>query len=164
MVKGELRIENVEAMWAFGSRLGDVLQAGDVLLLEGDLGAGKTTLMQGVARGLGISESVESPTFMLINEYFSGRVPFYHLDLYRLEDPREVEELYLEGFWEGSERDLGVMAIEWCDRLPYLPERCLRVSIAFAGEGRVVGWEFGGDWDEGAPVLGFLGVGGLDGN
>ncbi len=164
MLKGELRVETVEAMWAWGSRLGAVLRAGDVLLLAGDLGAGKTTLMQGVARGLGILESVESPTFTLINEYFSGRVPFYHLDLYRLEDPREVADLYLEGFWEGAERELGVMAIEWCDRLPYLPERFLRLSIGFSGEGRSIEWEFGGDWGGGgeegvggAPLLEVLG-------
>lgn len=147
MVNGELRIENAEAMRGLGVRLGEVLRGGDVVLLDGDLGAGKTTLMQGVAVGLGIVESVESPTFALIHEYFSGRVPFYHLDLYRLETPSEVEALYLEGFWDGSERPLGVMAIEWCDRLCYLPERFLRVSIGFCGEGRVLRVKGVGDWD-----------------
>ena len=149
MLNVEVRIENADAMREFGFRLGEVLGAGDVVLLEGDLGAGKTTLMQGVAIGLGIVESVESPTFALIHEYFSGRVPFYHLDLYRLEEPGEVEALYLEGFWDGSERELGVMAIEWCDRLVYLPDRFLRVSIGFWGEGRVLRFGGVGDWDLG---------------
>lgn len=149
MLNVEVRVENEGLMREFGVRLGIVLGAGDVLLLTGELGAGKTTLMQGVAVGLGVLESVESPTFALIHEYFSGRVPFYHLDLYRLEEPEEVEALYLEGFWDGSERDLGVMAIEWCDRLCYLPERFLRVSIGFCGEGRVLRFEGVGDWDVG---------------
>ena len=149
MLNVKVRVENEGLMREFGVRLGIVLGAGDVLLLTGELGAGKTTLMQGVAVGLGVLESVESPTFALIHEYFSGRVPFYHLDLYRLEEPEEVEALYLEGFWDGSERDLGVMAIEWCDRLCYLPERFLRVSISFCGEGRVLRFEGVGDWDVG---------------
>ena len=149
MLNVEVRVENEGLMREFGVRLGIVLGAGDVLLLTGELGAGKTTLMQGVAVGLGVLESVESPTFALIHEYFSGRVPFYHLDLYRLEEPEEVEALYLEGFWDGSERDLGVMAIEWCDRLCYLPERFLRVSIGFCGEGRILRFEEVGDWDVG---------------
>lgn len=149
MLNVEVRVENEGLMREFGVRLGTVLGAGDMLLLTGELGAGKTTLMQGVAVGLGVLESVESPTFALIHEYFSGRVPFYHLDLYRLEEPEEVEALYLEGFWDGSERDLGVMAIEWCDRLCYLPERFLRVSIGFCGEGRILRFEGVGDWDVG---------------
>lgn len=149
MLNVEVRVENEGLMREFGVRLGTVLGAGDVLLLTGELGAGKTTLMQGVAVGLGVLESVESPTFALIHEYFSGRVPFYHLDLYRLEEPEEVEALYLEGFWDGSERDLGVMAIEWCDRLCYLPERFLRVSIGFCGEGRILRFEGVGNWDVG---------------
>ena len=149
MLNVEVRVENEGLMREFGVRLGTVLGAGDVLLLTGELGVGKTTLMQGLAVGLGVLESVESPTFALIHEYFSGRVPFYHLDLYRLEEPEEVEALYLEGFWDGSERDLGVMAIEWCDRLCYLPERFLRVSIGFCGAGRVLRFEGVGDWDVG---------------
>ena len=149
MLNVEVRVENEGLMREFGVRLGTVLGAGDVLLLTGELGVGKTTLMQGLAVGLGVLESVESPTFALIHEYFSGRVPFYHLDLYRLEEPEEVEALYLEGFWDGSERDLGVMAIEWCDRLCYLPERFLRVSIGFCGEGRILRFEGVGDWDVG---------------
>ena len=149
MLNVEVRVENEGLMREFGVRLGTVLGAGDVLLLTGELGVGNTTLMQGLAVGLGVLESVESPTFALIHEYFSGRVPFYHLDLYRLEEPEEVEALYLEGFWDGSERDLGVMAIEWCDRLCYLPERFLRVSIGFCGEGRILRFEGVGDWDVG---------------
>ena len=87
-----------EATRKFGVALGRSLPPGTVILLQGDLGAGKTTLVQGIAEGLGISDSIESPTFTLINEYFTGRVPLYHLDLYRLE-PEEAEDLHLETYW-----------------------------------------------------------------
>lgn len=104
------------------------LPPGTVILLEGDLGAGKTTLVQGIGQGLGISESIDSPTFTLINEYFEGRIPLYHLDLYRLEPP-EVAALHLESYWEGIETPLGIVAIEWAEKLRELPGQYLRISL-----------------------------------
>ena len=88
-----------EATQNLGRQLGKSLPPGSILLLKGDLGAGKTTLVQGIGEGLGITDAIVSPTFTLINEYPEGRVPLYHLDLYRLE-PAEVRSLYLEQYWD----------------------------------------------------------------
>ena len=126
-----------EATRKFGVALGRSLPAGTVILLQGDLGAGKTTLVQGIAEGLGISDSIESPTFTLINEYFGGRIPLYHLDLYRLE-PDEVEALHLESYWDGLEMDLGIVAIEWAEKLPYKPDNYLQISLNYCDKGRQI--------------------------
>ena len=117
-----------------GIALGHSLNAGNIILLEGDLGAGKTTLVQGIGEGLGISDPIVSPTFTLINEYMEGRLPLYHLDLYRLE-PKQVAALNLETYWEGVEVTLGIVAIEWAERMPYKPDSYLRVSLTYADEG-----------------------------
>ncbi|WP_293335596.1 tRNA (adenosine(37)-N6)-threonylcarbamoyltransferase complex ATPase subunit type 1 TsaE [Microcoleus sp. CAWBG58] len=132
-----LPLPDAEATRKLGIKLGRSLPPGTAILLQGDLGAGKTTLVQGIAEGLGISESVESPTFTLINEYFAGRIPLYHLDLYRLE-PQEAEALHLESYWDGLERDLGIVAIEWAERLPYKPENSLRISLSYCDSGRQI--------------------------
>lgn len=111
-----------------GRQLGEQLAAGAVLLLQGDLGAGKTTLIQGLGAGLGIAESIDSPTFTLVNEYLDGRVPLYHLDLYRL-NGAEVADLFLETYWEGAEVEPGIVAIEWAERLVHRPEEYLWVEL-----------------------------------
>ena len=137
MTKMILSLPDAEATRKLGIKLGRSLPPGTVILLQGDLGAGKTTLVQGIAEGLGISESVESPTFTLINEYFAGRIPLYHLDLYRLE-PEEAEALHLESYWDGLERDLGIVAIEWAERLQYKPENYLQISLNYLDNGRQI--------------------------
>jgi tRNA threonylcarbamoyladenosine biosynthesis protein TsaE len=129
----KLVLPNAAATRSLGIRLGRTLPAGSTLLLEGDLGSGKTTLVQGLGAGLGIQETIDSPTFTLINEYLEGQLPLYHLDLYRLQ-PAEVADLNLESYWEGIEYPPGIMAIEWAERLPYLPERYLRVSLRHQSE------------------------------
>ena len=97
-----------------GRRLAPTLDRGSVLLLVGDLGAGKTALVRGLAEGLGIApEEVSSPTFTLMQEYRGGRVPLIHVDLYRLNDAREIDELGLEELGLDS-----VLAIEWAEKLP----------------------------------------------
>lgn len=111
-----------------GELLGRSLPAGSILLLEGDLGAGKTTLVQGIGLGLGITEPIVSPTFTLVNEYTEGRIPLYHMDLYRLE-PAEIEALYLDQYWEGQDLPLGIVAIEWGDRLRVAPSPNLHLSL-----------------------------------
>ncbi|GAB4527627.1 MAG: tRNA (adenosine(37)-N6)-threonylcarbamoyltransferase complex ATPase subunit type 1 TsaE [Pleurocapsa sp.] len=111
-----------------GYLLGQYLPSGSVILLEGDLGAGKTTLVQGIGEGLGIGELIVSPTFTLINEYTDGRIPLYHLDLYRLE-PEQVNSLYPEIYWEGIEVEPGITAIEWQQRLPYKPSQYLEIKL-----------------------------------
>jgi len=125
---GETHSEEETA--AVGRDLAARLSPGDVLLLFGDLGAGKTAFVRGLAEGLGVSrDEVSSPTFTLIQEYRGGRLPLFHVDLYRIEDPREFDELGLDEIAEE-----GVLAIEWADRLPSPPPAAVRVSIAHAGD------------------------------
>jgi tRNA threonylcarbamoyladenosine biosynthesis protein TsaE len=111
-----------------GERLGALLFPGDVIFLMGELGAGKTCLTQGIARGLGIDGWVCSPTFILVGEY-RGRVRLYHADLYRLEDPIEVADLDLARLSED-----GVLIVEWPERAPeWLPAEYLLIQIEHAG-------------------------------
>lgn len=123
----------IEQTRSLGISLGRTLGAGSVIFLEGDLGSGKTTLVQGIGAGLGINESIVSPTFTLINEYTAGRLPLYHIDLYRLQ-LQEVVALHLETYWEGVEFPLGIMAVEWADRLEYLPPGYLQIRLNYAGD------------------------------
>ncbi|MFS0517009.1 tRNA (adenosine(37)-N6)-threonylcarbamoyltransferase complex ATPase subunit type 1 TsaE [Nostoc sp. UIC 10607] len=127
-------LSDTEATLRLGIALGESLTPGSVILLEGDLGSGKTTLVQGIGKGLGITEPIVSPTFTLINEYTEGRLPLYHLDLYRLE-PQEVAALNLESYWEGFEVIPGIVAIEWAERLPYKPNSYLSVSLTYGHGG-----------------------------
>jgi tRNA threonylcarbamoyladenosine biosynthesis protein TsaE len=113
-----------------GRELAATLSAGDVVLLYGDLGAGKTAFVRGLAEGLGAPpEEVSSPTFTLVQEYRGGRVPLTHVDLYRLNDSREIEDLGLDEIAAGA-----VLAIEWAERLPAAPPNVVRVSLEHAGE------------------------------
>lgn len=105
---------------SLGTLLGQALGVGAVLLLQGNLGSGKTTLVQSLGAALGITDEIVSPTFTLVNEYLEGRLPFYHLDLYRLAPP-EVVDLHPEHYWQGEEFPLGIVAIEWPERLLVLP-------------------------------------------
>lgn len=109
-----------------GRLLGQLLQPGDVLVVSGELGAGKTTFVQGLAEGLGIEAQVTSPTFTIIHEYQGTRCPLYHIDAYRLEDPREAEELGLEEYFYGD----GITAVEWAENIiQLLPQDYLYVKI-----------------------------------
>ncbi|YAI82809.1 MAG: tRNA (adenosine(37)-N6)-threonylcarbamoyltransferase complex ATPase subunit type 1 TsaE [cyanobacterium endosymbiont of Rhopalodia sterrenbergii] len=123
-----IELPSTKATLNLGEQLGQLLPTRTVILLEGNLGVGKTTLVQGIGRGLNITEPIVSPTFTLINEYTRGRLPFYHLDLYRLE-PQEVEKLYPELYWEYQEVPQGVTAIEWAQRLPYQPSNYLKIQL-----------------------------------
>ncbi|WP_414548435.1 tRNA (adenosine(37)-N6)-threonylcarbamoyltransferase complex ATPase subunit type 1 TsaE [Anabaena sp. CCY 0017] len=127
-------LTDAEATLRLGIILGQNMTAGSVILLEGDLGTGKTTLVQGIGQGLGITESIVSPTFTLINEYTQGHFPLYHLDLYRLE-PSEVIALNLETYWEGFEVMPGIVAIEWAERMPYKPDIYLSLVLTHGDDG-----------------------------
>jgi len=120
----EIKTKSPEETRKLACQLAQRLSPGTVILLFGDLGAGKTTFVQGLAKGLGVPEDyyVSSPTFALINEY-PGRLPLYHVDLYRLE-PEDVEEL---GLPELAER--GIMVVEWAEKLPFSFPRVIRVEI-----------------------------------
>jgi tRNA threonylcarbamoyladenosine biosynthesis protein TsaE len=111
-----LDLPNLDATTRLGQWLGETLAPGAVLLLAGDLGAGKTSLVQAIATALGITDVVTSPTFTLLCEYPEGRIPLYHFDLYRLE-PEGLGRLNLDLYWEGDEVELGIVAIEWSERL-----------------------------------------------
>ena len=132
-----LALTDTEATRSLGIMLGRCLDAGSVILLEGDLGSGKTTLVQGIGIGLGITEPIVSPTFTLINEYIEGRLPLYHLDLYRLQ-PQEVAALYPETYWEGIDFPLGIVAIEWAIRLNDKPNNYLSIHLTHTTQGRKV--------------------------
>jgi tRNA threonylcarbamoyladenosine biosynthesis protein TsaE len=115
-----------------GERIGKCLQAGDILLLFGELGAGKTTLIQGITAGLEVApdQYVRSPSFTLINEY-KGRLPIYHVDLYRIESTAELADLGLEDYFFGE----GVTLVEWGEKL--FPRGDTQKAIAFGIEKRV---------------------------
>ena len=121
--------EKPEYTFQFGKNLGKHLLPGDVVALVGELGAGKTTLTQGIVRGLGVGEEhyIGSPTFTLINEY-RGRVPVYHLDFYRIETPEELVNLGLEEYLYGE----GVAVIEWADKIrTLLPEEHMMITLQY---------------------------------
>lgn len=112
-----------------GERLGSLCAPGDLILLEGSLGAGKTALAQGIGRGLGVAAPVNSPTFTLVKEY-RGRIPLYHFDLYRLDDAEQAFELGIEEYLEGD----GVCVVEWAERAAALwPSDHLRIHLVIAG-------------------------------
>ncbi|PLR76523.1 tRNA (adenosine(37)-N6)-threonylcarbamoyltransferase complex ATPase subunit type 1 TsaE [Bacillus sp. V3-13] len=111
----------------FSRQLGGLLQPGDVIALEGDLGAGKTTFTKGLAAGLGITKNVNSPTFTIIKEY-KGRIPLYHMDVYRVED--EFEDLGFDEYFEGD----GVTVVEWAHLIrDQLPEELLTIFLYHVG-------------------------------
>jgi tRNA threonylcarbamoyladenosine biosynthesis protein TsaE len=112
-----------------GERLGRLLRAGDVVLLSGELGAGKTVLAQGIGRGLGVTDPIKSSSFVIMNEYDGTSLRMFHADLYRLEDPEQVAELALE---ELAAR--GVLLVEWPERAPdELPAEHLLVRLSYDG-------------------------------
>ena len=114
-----------------GDRLAGQLKAGDVVLLRGDLGCGKSELTRGLARGLGISETVTSPSFTILNVYESGRIPLYHFDWYRLESEEELYELGMDEYLGGD----GIAAVEWPDQCPgALPEDALEITLTYRDE------------------------------
>lgn len=116
----------VDETQAVAQALGKLVQPGDVICLAGDLGAGKTTFTQGLAKGLGIEEPVSSPTFTIIKEYDDGRVPLYHMDIYRLAEAAVQEDLGYEDYFYGA----GVSVIEWSEYLAeLLPEDRLVITI-----------------------------------
>lgn len=118
--------QTAEETRALAARLAARLRPGDILLLEGALGAGKTTFVQGLAEGLGVRAPVTSPTFTLLQEYPGAQGPLLHFDLYRLDRPEEVVDL---GFEESLERG-GVVVVEWAERLGWLtPPEHLRICM-----------------------------------
>lgn len=111
---------------ALGERIGQQAAPGEIYTLTGDLGVGKTVFTQGVAKGLGIDEPVNSPTFTILQVYEEGRMPFYHFDVYRIGDVEEMEEIGYEDCFYGE----GVCLIEWAELIrDILPEDCRHITI-----------------------------------
>lgn len=128
MNKYEFTSNRTEDTLSFAEKLGKLLKKKDVLLLEGDLGAGKTTFTKGLAKGLGIKRNVNSPTFTIIKEYM-GRLPLYHMDVYRLED--SFEDLGFDEYFEGD----GVTVVEWAHYIEeQLPEERLAIHLFHQGD------------------------------
>ena len=108
-----MKSASAEQTEALGAALGECLQNGDVVLLKGDLGAGKTCFSKGVAKGLGITSDIVSPTFNIVIQYDDGRIPLYHFDLYRLEEPDELEDV--DFYYLIDRNTCGVSLVEWAD-------------------------------------------------
>jgi len=116
----------------FASRFVKKLKKGDILCLIGDLGSGKTTFIQGLARGLGIKENVSSPTFVLLNQY-RGKLPLYHFDLYRLDNTDEIRNLGYEEFFYGG----GIAVVEWAEKLKELmPKKYIEIKFQVLGKNK----------------------------
>lgn len=121
----EIKLNGLDETREFGIRLGKLLKSGDILCLNGDLGAGKTTLTKSIGLGLEVEDYITSPTFTLINEY-DGRIPVYHFDVYRLENVEELYDLGFDEYFYGA----GVSIIEWADKIEkLLPKERIVVDI-----------------------------------
>ena len=121
-----LETRSPEETFRVGMRLGQEAKAGQVFTLTGDLGVGKTVFTQGLAKGLGIEEAVNSPTFTIVQIYEGGRLPFYHFDVYRIGDIEEMDEVGFEDYVMGE----GVSLIEWANLIEeILPEKRTEVVI-----------------------------------
>lgn len=128
MIEYIVRTNSKEETLQFSKELAQKLQPGDVITLEGDLGAGKTTFTKGLAVGLDIYKNVSSPTFTIIKEY-NGRLPLYHMDVYRLED--SYEDLGFDEYFEGQ----GVTVVEWAHLIEeQLPNELLQIKITHGEE------------------------------
>ena len=128
-VKIKLYADNLGVTQLIATQLAQLVSAGTIILLGGDLGSGKTTFMQAFGHALGISSTIASPTFTLIDEYTEGRLPLYHIDLYRLE-PSQVPSLHLEEYWRGEDFPLGIVAIEWASKLLNVPPQHLQINLS----------------------------------
>lgn len=117
---------NAEETFQLGVKIGKQARPGEIYTLNGDLGVGKTVFTQGVARGIGIEEPVNSPTFTIVQVYEEGRMPFYHFDVYRIGDIEEMEEIGYDDYFFGN----GICLIEWAELIQeLLPEQIISVTI-----------------------------------
>ncbi len=122
----EYDTNSAQETFALGKRMGEAANAGELYALYGDLGVGKTVFAQGFVAGLGITEPLASPTFTILKEYDEGRLPLYHFDVYRIEDPDEMDEI---GYYDKLDGD-GVCLIEWPSQIEeILPREMIRITI-----------------------------------
>ncbi len=122
----EIKISTLEETKKFSKKLANKLKAGDIIGIIGDLGAGKTTISKEIAKEIGVSEIVTSPTYTIVNEYHSGRVPFYHFDVYRINDSDDLFEIGYEDYFFGK----GITVVEWADLVEdLLPSDAIIIKI-----------------------------------
>jgi tRNA threonylcarbamoyladenosine biosynthesis protein TsaE len=127
-IKRNVTIKNEDDTRAFGVALGKTAKAGQVIGLIGDLGTGKTTLSRYIGEGMGVTETINSPTFTIVKEYESGRLPLYHFDVYRISDPEEFFNIGAEDYFNGN----GVCIVEWADLVKSeMPEDTLYIFIEY---------------------------------
>ena len=126
MNKNKVISNNPAETRQYGIQLGQLVRSGEVILLYGNLGAGKTHLTQGIAEGLGITGAVRSPTFTLVNEYQEGRLPLYHIDLYRLAGDGDIATIGLDDYFDEE----GIVVVEWPEKgQTWLPTDALHIHI-----------------------------------
>ena len=131
-------LKNLEETIKFGHNFSLELKAKSIILLKGQIGAGKTSLVKGIAEGLQIKENITSPTFALSHHYNSGKLPLIHMDLYRLEETSSAQELFLEEE-EELEQNNGIMVIEWPEKIISLVDEYWLIEIKYSdGSGRIL--------------------------
>lgn len=124
--KNYIETNSPEETFEEGRKLGQTARPGEIYMLNGDLGVGKTVFTQGVAAGLGITEHINSPTFTIVQVYESGRLPFYHFDVYRIGDIEEMDEIGYEDYFFGN----GLCIVEWAERIKELiPADAKQITI-----------------------------------
>lgn len=127
----ELTTNNEAETLQLAGKIAQLTRPGDILALEGDLGAGKTTFTQGFCQALKVSDYVTSPTFTLINIY-NGQLPIYHIDLYRLNDPQDALDIGIESYLPSAD---GITLVEWANKFPsILPDALLSIKISYENE------------------------------
>lgn len=127
-IKRSITIRNEEETKAFGLELGKNAKEGQVIAMIGDLGTGKTTLTKYIAEGLGVTDTISSPTYTIVKEYYSGRLPLYHFDVYRICDPEEFFNIGAEDYLNGD----GLSIVEWADLvMEEIPEDALFIFIDY---------------------------------
>ena len=124
-------IENLTETLNFGERLSHKLNPQSIVLLQGPIGAGKTSFVKGIAKGLGISEDITSPTFALSHHYYSGKIPLFHLDLYRLENISSAKEVFFSEEEEAIQRQ-AILVIEWPELIESVIDNFWKIEISYA--------------------------------
>lgn len=149
------KVLNFKEIDKVAEKLADYVKSGDVVALIGDLGTGKTTFTKKFAKTLGVTDNLKSPTFNYVLEYFSGRLPLYHFDVYRLGEAEEIYEVGYEDYLGGD----GVMLIEWADIIQSeLPKEYIRITLEYDGdETRGVSLEYVGNKEKEKEMLEYVG-------
>lgn len=149
------KVMSFDEINVFAKKLANYVNAGDLIALIGDLGTGKTTFSQNFAKELGVTENLKSPTFNYVLEYFSGRIPLYHFDVYRLSEPEEIYEVGYEDYLNGD----GVMLVEWADIIKSeLPKEYIEINLEYDGdETRKVSIEYVGNKEKEKEMLEYVG-------